>query len=274
VVRIAAAGATGTGFFVAPGQLLTCAHVIAPASGDLTRVRIEHLGKSYTPRLLKHLPGQFPDLALLSVDLSDHPVVFFDTNLAPGAPLYAFGFTERYPAGEPATVEYEGQAQLAPGSALMKFKGGQIIPGLSGAPLLNLSNWTVAGLVKSTRDRASDLGGGGISTRTILEQLPELAPLQAVVHNFDKRWFTAAQQQREQATDRSARPSVVIEVKQQRTVRRAQEVELSTESVPLSPILERLWCPQSVVWFAPDAIALGSRDSTLRIAFARWPPHS
>lgn len=197
VARIYAGDATGTGFFVAPGQLLTCAHVMAAAKGKPARLRVEYAGTVYAARLLRMLDGPFPDLALLSVDVPNHPVVLLSPEVAPGTRLYAFGFTERYPGGEPTTVEYEGQARLDLESGLMKFKGGQIIPGLSGAPLLNMDNWAIAGIVKSTRDRASDLGGGGVSSQTILEVLPEITPLQRKFHSSDKRWMEASQQQRE-----------------------------------------------------------------------------
>jgi len=42
--------------------------------------------------------------------------------------------------------------------------------------------------VKFTRDRSSDLGGGAIPTRVILEQFPELRSLQQEFHECDRRW--------------------------------------------------------------------------------------
>jgi hypothetical protein len=199
------------------------------------------------------------------VDISDHPTVLLDPALSPGTSLYVFGFTDKYRGGEPATVEYEGQALLDAQSALMKFKGGQIMPGLRGAPMLNLNNWTVAGIVKSTRDRGSDLGGGGISSKTIFEQLPELVALQRTIHNWDKRWINATQQQRERSADGEQTPVRIVEVLQKKTAARAPEEEIDPARLPTKTLLKSLWCPQSLAWFAKGLIALGSRDSVLRI---------
>jgi WD40 repeat protein len=265
VARISGGAAIGTGFFVAPGQLLTCAHVIAAAKECNAAILIEYAGTTYDARVMKYLPPPFPDLALLNADVPDHPTVFLESALSPGANLYIFGFTEKYRGGEPATVEYEGQALLDADSALMKFKGGQIVPGLSGAPLLNLGNWTVAGVVKSTRDRGSDLGGGGISSKTILEQLPELIALQRTIHNWDKRWINATQKQLERAAAGEPIPARSVEVLQKKVAARSAEEEIDPVRLPTQTMLESLWCPQSLVWFAEGRIALGSRDSVLRI---------
>jgi hypothetical protein len=265
VARISGGNATGTGFFVAPGQLLTCAHVVAPARDGNDPIQVEYAGSTYEAGVIKYLPAPFPDLALLNVDIPDHPTVLLDPALSPGTSLYVFGFTDKYRGGEPATVEYEGQALLDAQSALMKFKGGQIVPGLSGAPLLNLMNWTVAGIVKSTRDRGSDLGGGGISSKTIFEQLPELVALQRTIHNWDKRWVNATQQQRERSADGEQVPVRIVEVRQKKTAARASEEEIDPNRLPTKTLLESLWCPQSLAWFEEGLIALGSRDSVLRI---------
>jgi hypothetical protein len=45
---------------------------------------------------------------------------------------------------------------------------------MSGAPLLNQRTGKVCGIVKFTRDRSFDLGGGAVPTSVILAQFPEL----------------------------------------------------------------------------------------------------
>jgi hypothetical protein len=52
---------------------------------------------------------------------------------------------------------------------------------MSGAPLLNQRTGKVCGIVKFTRDRSFDLGGGAIPTRVILEQFPQLREFQQAV---------------------------------------------------------------------------------------------
>ncbi|MDQ3583033.1 MAG: serine protease [Pseudomonadota bacterium] len=264
IARIVLSNGNGTGFFVGPSQLLTCMHVLDPVKDNLDQVRVEYGGEKYVPKILKSLPGPYPDLVLLHVDVVGHPCVFLDPVLDPGESLYVYGFTTRYPAGEPSTVEYEGPAMLDPSSELLKFKGGQIVPGLSGAPLLNMSTWSVAGIVKSTRDRASDLGGGGIPAKVILKSLPELVSIQQMFHNWDRRWLIASQKQRERKTV-DARPTLVVSIVPAQAPKRSSCVEVDESRIPSRTILDKLWCPQSLAWFAPSAIALGSRDSVLRI---------
>jgi len=46
----------------------------------------------------------------------------------------------------------------------------------------------VCGIVKSTRDRTTDLGGGAIPCATILAELGDLASLQERFHRADRRW--------------------------------------------------------------------------------------
>ncbi|NJN92303.1 MAG: NACHT domain-containing protein, partial [Leptolyngbyaceae cyanobacterium SL_5_14] len=46
----------------------------------------------------------------------------------------------------------------------------------------------VCGIVKFTRDRSSDLGGGAVPTRVVLEQFPQLRELQREFHGGDRRW--------------------------------------------------------------------------------------
>jgi hypothetical protein len=240
-------------------------HVLDPVKDNLDQVRVEYGGEKYVPKLLKSLPGPYPDLALLHVDVVGHPCVFLDPVLDPGAALYVYGFTARYPAGEPSTVEYEGPAMLDSGLELLKFKGGQIVPGLSGAPLLNMSTWSVAGMVKSTRDRASDLGGGGIPAKVILSSLPELASIQQMFHSWDRRWLTASQKQRERKTTDGYRPMLVVSIAPAQAPKRSGCVEVDESRMQARTILDALWCPQALAWFAPNSIALGSRDSFLRI---------
>jgi hypothetical protein len=107
------------------------------------------------------------------VDLNDH--------------LYSYGYTDQYPDGDSATFTYEGPTDEQ--QTLLKLKAGQARPGLSGAPLLNLRTGGVCGIVKSTRDRDSDLGGRAVPTSVILLLLSDLVALQQRFHQQDTRWM-------------------------------------------------------------------------------------
>jgi superfamily II DNA or RNA helicase/tetratricopeptide (TPR) repeat protein len=184
-------GGFGTGFFVAPGLVLTCAHVVVDAGaigvkvpwreGQLTAA----LDRYYPPAQAGRTSGLWPDIALLRVDLDDHPCVLLDPAVGIWDELYGFGYSEKFPEGEPLTVIFEGHS---PSPALMKLKGGQVVPGFSGAPLLNLRTGGVCGVIKASRDVSFDLGGRGVSAEAVLSHFGELAALQEEFHRRDARW--------------------------------------------------------------------------------------
>jgi hypothetical protein len=66
----------GTAFFVAPGLLLTCAHVVADRSGGpLGRISVHIGGKVKVDAAVSALTQPFPDIALLAVPFLDHPLL-------------------------------------------------------------------------------------------------------------------------------------------------------------------------------------------------------
>lgn len=94
--------------------------------------------------------------------------------------------------GASVTSQFEGDAREN-GVPLILFKSGLIRPGFSGAPLLNLRTGKVCGIVKFTRDRSIDLGGGAVPTAVILAQLPEVLEQQRSFHQVDQRWLRQRQ---------------------------------------------------------------------------------
>lgn len=70
----------------------------------------------------------------------------------------------------------------------MKLKQGQSRPGLSGAPLLNLRTGGVCGIVKSSRDRDSDLGGRAVPI-TCIPPEHDPAALQQSYHQQNGDWL-------------------------------------------------------------------------------------
>jgi HEAT repeat protein len=137
----------------------------------------------------RSLPDPY-DLALLRVTLpidANPPCVYLDAAIQSRHPLYLFGYPDQdFPNGCPVTFSCEGLTGDEP--ALIKFAVGQVRPGMSGAPLLNQRTGKVCGIVKFTRDRSFDLGGGAIPTRVILEQFPQLREFQQQFHQHDRRW--------------------------------------------------------------------------------------
>ncbi|QKW16805.1 trypsin-like peptidase domain-containing protein [Verrucosispora sp. NA02020] len=181
----------GAGFFVAPGWVLTAAHVVyddasgvaldrvvvVPADGGVgVAAVVADVGARSVPPVDTAL-WPFPDLALLRLR---HTAAWVDTHpcvwLAGGQPLdgqcHAFGFPPREegvkPVGAPASFAFEGVT----GDEFFQLKAGQAVPGLSGAPLVCPTRRAVVGVVTATRDRYSDLGGWAAPISALLSGGP------------------------------------------------------------------------------------------------------
>lgn len=178
----------GTGFWVAPGLLATCAHVIETAQARSVSVEIVFDARPHQGQIVAFLAKPYPDLALLRcAELRDHPCVYLNSGIALGDDLYSYGYTDQCPQGDSATFEYEGPTDAGEGS-LLKLKQGQSRPGLSGAPLLNLRTGGVCGIVKSSRDTGTDLGGRAVPI-TCIPPAHDLATLQQSFHQLHSDWL-------------------------------------------------------------------------------------
>lgn len=179
----------GTGFFVGPGLIITALHLFKNTPNSLPSyegVKV-HFGGDIFPviDLQRIEQDEFVDLAILRIEKGENPCVFLHGEVKLNDSLYAYGFPKDFP--EPSTFHYEGWAGKL--NSLMKLKLGQVSPGLSGAPLLNLRTGGVCGLVTHTRDSLSNLGGYGIGTPRIFTFFPYLKKIQEEYHRANKFWF-------------------------------------------------------------------------------------
>jgi len=179
----------GTGFFIAPGLILTCAHVVEDLGNKSIQVRWQNQENWAEAVVEKSLPDP-DDLALLRVILPtdvDPPCVYLGEEVQSRDKLYLFGYPdEGDPQGEPRTFNCDGKT----GSEIpwILFNLGQVCRGMSGSPLLNQQTRKVCGIVKFTRDRKIDMGGGAVTSTVILDRFPELLELQRSFHQKDLRW--------------------------------------------------------------------------------------
>jgi len=188
-VRINIREMQGTGFFVAPGSILTCAHVVEKAKSNKALIKVHYDDKDYSVENMELLEIPYPDLALLRIDFYKHPCVHLDASVKPGDQLYAFGYPSNASGGEACTLEYEGPGTTDnPQDWLLKLKLGQVKPGYSGSPLFNMETWRVCGVLKSSRDINYDLGGRGIPTEVVLNRFPDLRKLQEEFHKNGTSW--------------------------------------------------------------------------------------
>jgi photosystem II stability/assembly factor-like uncharacterized protein len=178
-------GSFGSGFFVAKGIVVTCLHVVA--GFDRPSITVKWADRTPTVLDVKYPDnydsscalesilaprGSCPDVALLRVDLLDHPCVFLASNAQVGDRLYVFGYSDEHPEGDPATNVFEG---FSTDQGAFKLKQGQIRPGMSGSPVLNLETGAVCGVVAISRDRRSDLGGRGVPAAVLIRAYADLA---------------------------------------------------------------------------------------------------
>jgi len=203
-VRLSVSGGHGTGFFVAPGTILSCAHVVKLAQEAGKSVTAYWNGQSYTASIERYLAEThpelqmlYPDLALLKVDkLSDHPCVYLHEEAHLGDKFYSYGYIDDYKGGDSSTFENEGWTDER--KLLLKLKAGQAQAGLSGSPVLNLRTGGVCGVMKRSRGTDSDLGGRAVPVSRVFEEFPELVEQQRQFHQRDRRWYDClTQEQRE-----------------------------------------------------------------------------
>ena len=174
----------GTGFFVAPGLVLTCAHVVDNAANNPLTITWNQ--QTLPARLTRNSSSDYPDLALLEVDITDHPCVCLQDDAQPFDRLYTYGYPDNYPHGDPATPECEGTTGAQ--QPLLRLKNAQIRPGMSGAPVLNQRTQHICGIIQISRGRDNAMGGRALPTSMILQVFPELVDLQQRYHQQHDIW--------------------------------------------------------------------------------------
>ncbi len=86
-VRLKISGGHGTGFFVAPGLILTCAHVIKASVDKQINVFWQAQNMDYEATIERWIEEPYLDLALLrlNAEIHSHPCIDFDES-APESP--------------------------------------------------------------------------------------------------------------------------------------------------------------------------------------------
>lgn len=193
-VRLSTGSSQGTGFFVAPGLIVTCAHVVELAQSKPITVFWPAQQQTFTATVLDCQPDPNIDLALLSltVPFPDHPCVLLDESMPQlGDRLYSFGYPQDNPDGDPVTAGFEGESFRGTAS-LHKLKGGQFNYGSSGSPLLNCRTGSVCGVVAISRNVSTDLGARAIPAWVMLTQFPQLRDANRQFHQTHLQWTLTA----------------------------------------------------------------------------------
>lgn len=156
VVRLTdESGANGTGFFFTPSQLLTADHLLSPGAKT-----VDIPGRPQPAQVLLRSPSL--DLAVLAAREENDDFVAFSADVHPGDQCFVWGHSRELPEGTSATVTSEGES-IYEGRNLLKLKGGQLDPGLSGAPVLNGRTGRVCGVLVHSRHVSRPSGGYAVS---------------------------------------------------------------------------------------------------------------
>lgn len=228
----------GTGFFVVPGGILTCTHVIQDALRSNVSIEISWNNQTTMAQIQEYRDVSSSDLALLQVNQSNHPCVLLHDEVEPFGELYSYGYSSGELEGASTTFSCEGWAGKK--QELLKFKLGRARPGMSGSPLLSFDLGCVCGMVISTFDRNIDLGGKALHSKVIFREFPELEILQKQFHQQDRRWWNLLTHQQRLATGSqlSMPGGLGMPVKTQPT--RAVKVVLSCSPSPKDKSLKEM----------------------------------
>jgi len=275
-VRIDVGGShAGSGFFVAPGIVVTSYHVLR--LGDLSSEEsganisvVAPSGVRYTVLDARESsPTNEDDLAILRVEpAGSHPFVLLDTGLRARDELHTFGFPEGYPAGAPTALVAEGWMQA---DRWLKVAHGQVRRGMSGSPVLNNRTGAVCGILKRSSDAGQALGGYAVSVRRLFKLSPTLRSANFRHHTMHRHnWFDLlpVKEQKLLLAQRTSAPAVLP------TCVLVISVDQSDEEWEVSATVQRRaadgvqWTPEAPL--GPIKVDLNSVRALVARVFRDW----
>jgi Trypsin-like peptidase domain/Tetratricopeptide repeat/NB-ARC domain len=190
----------GAGFLIAPGVVITCAHV---AGQDFVGLRVVAAGEEVGEvRAMRRLASRgrpiadlddYPDIAVLELDERVHACVAIDQEWPAASERFqCYGYPLEGGSVNltPAMLSYR-RLQGAEATRFLYLKDDTIMPGMSGGPVLKLSTGAVCGVMVATRSATSPDGGLAIHWVDVADELGEVLAANRAFHQRDRRWYEA-----------------------------------------------------------------------------------
>ncbi|MFD0318678.1 trypsin-like peptidase domain-containing protein [Streptomyces flavalbus] len=153
-------GGGGTGFVLAPGVVVTCAHVVRGT--DTVRARIAATGHDTTLTVSpddRHHAANGLDLAVLRGAIDGVPPVLTSSHATLGDPMSVYGHPSGdFRAGQWAVLEYQGDSRLTfddDAIAMPRVYGPPVGEGFSGSPVVNHRTGAVCGMITTANAAGS-----------------------------------------------------------------------------------------------------------------------
>jgi hypothetical protein len=214
------AGPQGTAFFVAPGYAITAAHLVR---ADGLAVRLSEGTRTWYGRVTDIRPPcssvtggtepyPAPDIALITIDDGPtHGCALLGRHLPGiGTRVMARGYTRTFDH-EAVTAETEafrltGMLETPdPGCTLLKLGLGEVTKGMSGAPVFEFAAGRVIGMLRTSRQLGSNLGGWVVPAELIRQTWPEEAGRGSdLFHRKDESWRQHVRQLRARSQRQNA----------------------------------------------------------------------
>jgi len=199
------AGPQGTAFFVSPGYAVTAAHIVGGTDGLAVRLsegsrtwrgHVTDVRPPAADTMAATSPFPAPDVALITiVEGPAHSCALLGHRLPDmGAWVMARGYTQTFGhqvvTAETETFRLTGSLETPdPGCTLLKLGLGEVTKGMSGAPVIGLATGEVIGLLRTSRQLGSNLGGWVVPADVIRLLWPEQAGEENdLFHQRDPCW--------------------------------------------------------------------------------------
>jgi hypothetical protein len=214
-------GAMGTGFFVAPGQIMTCGHVVDACGDGLT---VLWQGRELPVSVSRIEPAErgegryrdLPDTAILDVEepVTHDCVWLADEMPERGTDLVALGYNDWPAPRSPGDID----VQLSDVPLTLAGQDGKawrvshddLTEGMSGGPVLDQRTGRVVGMTKAVldTDERRVVGGWIIGMDMIGEALPEVPRLNGPENRDGGAWHQIATHRRRLTEEIFGRSSV------------------------------------------------------------------